>query len=90
MKCYAQIYLQLSNLQYDKIPLKRCEKPCFFARFSQRFNPDGLGPRLAPNTSPMSIGIPVKVELSPYYGELGFEGLPPAAQVGSLLGHGYP
>ena len=26
MKSYAQIQLQLSNLQYDKIPSKRCEK----------------------------------------------------------------
>ena len=26
MKSYAQIHLQLSNLQYDEIPLKRCEK----------------------------------------------------------------
>ena len=26
MKHYAQIYLQLSNLQYDEIPLKPCEK----------------------------------------------------------------
>ena len=26
MKSYAQIQLQLSNLQYDEIPLKRCEK----------------------------------------------------------------
>ena len=25
MKRYAQIYLQLSNLQYDEIPLKPCE-----------------------------------------------------------------
>ena len=38
MKNYAQIHLQLSNLQYDKIPLKRWQKRCFFARFSQRFN----------------------------------------------------
>ena len=33
MKSYAQIHLQLSNLQYDEITLKRCEKG-FFARFS--------------------------------------------------------
>ena len=26
MKSHAQIHLQLSNLQYDEIPLKRCEK----------------------------------------------------------------
>ena len=26
MKSYAQIHLQLSNLQYDEIPLQRCEK----------------------------------------------------------------
>ena len=30
MKTYAQIHLQLSNLQYDEIPLKRCQKRCFF------------------------------------------------------------
>ena len=26
MESYAQIQLQLTNLQYDEIPLKRCEK----------------------------------------------------------------
>ena len=37
MKSYAQIHLQLSNLQYDEIPLKRCEKRFFFTRFSHFF-----------------------------------------------------
>ena len=86
-KSHAQIYLQLSNLQYDEIPLKRCEKRAKKQPFSQRFNEiiilqvggksahnsssfsytslfdtinvqiwpgpsaDGLGPRLAPNTT---------------------------------------
>ena len=38
MKSYAQIHLQLSNLQYNEIPLKRCEKRAKKQRFCQRFN----------------------------------------------------
>ena len=43
MKSYAQIQHQLSNLQYDEIPLKRCEKRCFFARFSHVFRSALMG-----------------------------------------------
>ena len=43
MKSYAQIHLQLSNLQYDEILLKRCEKRCFFARFSHVFGSALMG-----------------------------------------------
>ena len=38
MKRYAQIYLQLSNLQYDEIPLKPCEKRAKKQGFLQGFN----------------------------------------------------
>ena len=43
MESYAQIQLKLSNLQYDEIPLKRCEKRCFFARFSHVFRSALMG-----------------------------------------------
>ena len=43
MKSYEQTHLQLSNLQYDEIPLKRCEKRAKKQRFCQRFNNDSAG-----------------------------------------------